>query len=330
MRIASIFLLFCALVPASGLFVKHSIYAWNLIYLFLLLIVVFTFIMRLIGKEMNMGPSGILIDPSRRKISLSRLQIVSWTILILSCFMTLALARFWDSYLHSESQYCISSDNGLTNCPWDVTIPSELFLLMGISLTSAVASPFINSTKASSTNSQEIGKLSMISSLENASLDSMSFESKRKEIPTYKSALLNQVVDPKEAEQITNRGALVINKEITNARLADIFKGEEVSNFKYIDIAKVQNFFFTIVAILGYSTYFISSISDSQLTVHEQISLPGLSEGLLVIIGFSHAGYLASKTFTQSNQEVESGSSTNLHVNTSNIDGPNFEYEDLN
>lgn len=74
--------------------------------------------------------SGLLID-YRNKISLSRLQMVLWTTLVLSAFLTASLSNI--SAGHSE--------------PLSIKIPAELWMLMGISTTSLVGSPLVTSPK---------------------------------------------------------------------------------------------------------------------------------------------------------------------------------------
>lgn len=74
--------------------------------------------------------SGVLID-YRNKISLSRLQMLLWTMLVLSAFLTASLSNV--STGHSN--------------PLSIKIPVELWMLMGISTTSLVGSPLITSQK---------------------------------------------------------------------------------------------------------------------------------------------------------------------------------------
>jgi hypothetical protein len=73
---------------------------------------------------------GFLID-ERNKISLSRLQMALWTILVLSGFLTAALSNLAAGHFS----------------PLSIAIPGELWLLLGISTTSLVGSPLILRTK---------------------------------------------------------------------------------------------------------------------------------------------------------------------------------------
>ena len=73
---------------------------------------------------------GAFID-ERNRISLSRVQMVLWTILVLSAFMAAALANIG-----------LRADN-----PLAISIPKELWLAIGISVGSLVGTPLILSEK---------------------------------------------------------------------------------------------------------------------------------------------------------------------------------------
>ena len=75
---------------------------------------------------------GIAID-DRNKVSLSRLQMIIWTIIVVAGFLSAALANI---------------NNPATTTPLDITVPEQLLWLMGISTTSLVGSPLIKSTKS--------------------------------------------------------------------------------------------------------------------------------------------------------------------------------------
>jgi len=73
---------------------------------------------------------GLLID-ERNNMSLSRLQLALWTIIILSGFLSAALSNIAAG----------ASD------PLSIAIPEQLWILMGISTTSLIGSPLIRSPK---------------------------------------------------------------------------------------------------------------------------------------------------------------------------------------
>jgi energy-coupling factor transporter transmembrane protein EcfT len=89
----------------------------------------------LIGKYITDKWWGVFIN-ERNKIALSRFQLVVWTLIIISAFLTIALLRIREG----------SSD------PLGIALPQQLWELLGISVTSLVGSPLILSTKISKTS----------------------------------------------------------------------------------------------------------------------------------------------------------------------------------
>jgi hypothetical protein len=87
-----------------------------------------------IGIAINGRLGGLIID-ARNKMSLSKLQAVAWTILVLSAWIAFVVTR---------------ARLGATG-PEDVVLPPELLAAMGISATSLVAAPVILSLKAPDT-----------------------------------------------------------------------------------------------------------------------------------------------------------------------------------
>jgi hypothetical protein len=83
--------------------------------------------------------AGVLID-ERNKMSLSRLQMVMWTILVLAAFLTASLSNIVLDPLGS---------------PLAIAIPTELLLAMGISTSTLIGSPLILSAKTGNPNEDE-------------------------------------------------------------------------------------------------------------------------------------------------------------------------------
>ena len=81
---------------------------------------------------------GLLID-SRNKLSLSRLQMTLWTVLILSAYLTAVL---------------VNIDQEVP-APLAIAVPVELWLLMGISTTALVSSPLIVQAKTAQPSSED-------------------------------------------------------------------------------------------------------------------------------------------------------------------------------
>lgn len=81
-------------------------------------------------------------------------------------------------------------------------------------------------------------------------------------------------------------------------RFTDIFKGDELENQDVVDLAKVQMFFLTVIAVVGYVyAMFRSDLCDRPTDLAETFDayFPPLSSALLTILAISHAGYLTVK-----------------------------------
>lgn len=79
---------------------------------------------------------------------------------------------------------------------------------------------------------------------------------------------------------------------------ADIFRGDEATNATTVDISKVQMFFFTVAAVIGYVIALLScdlTKSPADVTVKYGAYFPAFSAGLVTLIGISHTGYLTVK-----------------------------------
>jgi hypothetical protein len=151
-------------------------------------------------------------------------------------------------------------------------LDERLWALLGISTASLVGTPLLQSTKKAQTpDPQEVIKT---------------------------EAALNAKGDPMPAANITAnaQGVLFANPSIQDAHFSDMFEGDEVGNTAYVDVAKVQMFFFTVIAALSYGMtlfYWIITKGPADLT-----AFPVLSGGLVAILGISHAGFLVSKSTT--------------------------------
>jgi len=89
-----------------------------------------------IGLSRTSRLSGIFIN-ERNLMSLSRFQLVIWSIIVLSAFLTIALLRISAHF----------ADPAIIVNPLDITVPDPLWTLLGISTASLVGSPLLLSTK---------------------------------------------------------------------------------------------------------------------------------------------------------------------------------------
>ncbi len=220
---------------------------WNWV---AVLILMFAFVV-VLGVGLNGRLLGILIN-ERMLMSLSRFQMVIWTLLVLSAYFVIALVRI----RHPE----------VAN-PLEVAIPWEVWSLVGISTASLVGTPFI-----------------------------YGFQKHKKPVnreDVFKKAGKALNVKPDYIEK-NKQGILYGNEHPSEAAFTDMFEGDEVQNAAYIDVGKLQMFFFTVIVAVTFAAQVFQLISSADLTA-EGIALPTVHEGLLTLMGISNAGYLANK-----------------------------------
>ena len=228
----------------------YRLYVWLV---FLILLTVFAVIA---GHGVTGMWRGLLID-ERNKMSLSRLQMILWTVLILSGFLTVALANIVA---------------GVEN-PLSISIPEELWLLMGISTASLVGSPLILSTKKVKEPKEE------------------------EQDQTINSMAAEEGVSPENLKsKVTNKGQVIVNKDPKDARLSDLFKGEETGNAAQLDLGKIQMFYFTLILVLAYAV----ALGDLLCGTGKIVEFPVLSSSMVALLGISHAGYLTNKAIPHS------------------------------
>lgn len=198
-----------------GLLVEGEDRRWGWLAILILLALFFVFVGVVVRKEWL----GCLID-ERNKVSLSRLQIAVWTLILLSGYFTAVLGRIADDEAN----------------PLAVSIPEQLWILVGISTTALVGTPLLRSAKV-------------------------------------------------------DEGLIEFRSMTEKAVWTDIFKGDEEKQKDTVDMAKVQMFFFTLILAFGYAVMLFNDFSGGK-------TLDGLApfdEGMIALLGISHAGYLTSK-----------------------------------
>lgn len=234
------------IVALIGFSIDEENRAWYWLYI-LLLMVSFSVVL---GKGITGSWRGILID-SRNKLSLSRLQMLSWTAIVLSTILAASLSNVyygWDS-------------------PLSFKVPTELWIAMGISTVSLVASPAILSTKIEREPDPEVKKT------------------------------VNETDGEKKAE-----GLVVINLDPRDARWSDLVLGEEAANFRHVDLGKMQMLLISFVLLMSYVAALWSMFSEPGVVT----TLPKVSEGMNVLLGISHTGYLSSKAMTHTREASNS------------------------
>ena len=204
-----------------------------------------------IGSWISSRVTGVLIN-ERNLMSLSRFQLVLWTVLLLSAYWTAALRRI--------------SSAGISD-PLGIALAPELWALMGISTVSLVGSPLLATGKKTK-NPTDVDKAI--------------------------APAVEKFKEPKDEIKNNRVGTLYANASIADAAFTDLFEGEEIGNTASVDMARVQMFFFTMIAAISYAVVLWRQFRTAPL---EQLNaLPVLGDGLLAVLGISHAGYLMNKS----------------------------------
>lgn len=162
--------------------------------------------------------------------------------------------------------------------PLGIKVPSELWQILGISTASTVGASLVlkNKTTKEPANEQKV-------------VDKVA--ARTDETP--------------ERVQANRQGIAYANPSAKDARITDMFEGDELANTTYIDISKVQMFFFTLVAIIAYGVNIYQYMVDN--TPETMDTFPALSSGLVAVLGISHAAYLGNKSITQTKTKDEAG-----------------------
>lgn len=247
------------IVVAIGL-VGLFLTSWDRLWAWLLTLILLAFFAMVAGHGIMGLWRGLLIDEQNR-MSLSRLQMMLWTIVVLSGFLTAGLSNL----------------AGGAREPLSIAIPSELWLLMGISTTSLIGSPLIKSAKKGKPANPE--------------------ETDR----SFSLMAVQRRIEPdKIKDAMGSEGQLVYNVRPEESAVSDLFKGEETGNAAHLDLGKVQMFYFTLILVLAYAVALGTLFANAAGKIAE---FPALDTGMVALLGISHAGYLTYKGISHSKAE---------------------------
>jgi len=230
--------------------------AW---YLVLISLAGFTIIC---GQVVTGRKLGAFID-ERNVMSLSRFQIILWTLLVLSAYLVAALHNIF-------LEHNVLADPLKNGGALSIGIPEPLWWLMGISTASLAGSPLILGTKI--TKAADAAEVRQ----------------------TYE--LLKQRGD--NDNTLATKGHILVYTDISKARWSDIITGEEVGNAAHLDVARLQLLFFTLITALAYATLLGRMFSGN--VSHGITGLPALDQSMVALIAISHAGYLSVKAVPHS------------------------------
>jgi hypothetical protein len=233
----------------------------------------------IVGYSINGYAQGILID-NRNRMSLSKFQMIAWTVLVTSALITFAASNLHSdpTKLHDAlkvaacaAQAAAAQAAGvkvaspcLSPSSWgalDITVPIELYYAMGISAATFVAAPSLLSLKMD--QDPKPGAL---------------------EATAAKLGTDLSLVD--------SAGKVFTQCRPGLASWTDLFRGDEVGNAAAPDLGKIQQFIITVLLLGTYASAVWGRLAEHALPV---IAMPALSSGFIVLMGISHASYLAYK-----------------------------------
>lgn len=243
----------------------------------------------LLGIVICKDPLGILIT-EQNVMSLSRFQTALWSVIVVSAFLVIVMARIKNGVIADE-------DGSELADPLNIALGRDLLALLGISAASLVGSPLIAATKTSKTPNQNavmatarqmvrLGNVPDSVKEGNAPLGSAS------ERPT-ESGKASPANIASEIEK-NAEGILYKNPAISDASFADMFEGNEVGNAAHVDLSKVQMFFFTVVIAVAY-VFALWDVMSTDAIYGANFAFPAVSDGMVALLGISNAGYLAAK-----------------------------------
>lgn len=239
----------------------------TLILLFVMLI--------LIGLILKESWDGIFID-QRNKISLSRMQLVFWTVLIVASLLTAAL-----------SNVILGAD-----APLEIKIPEAVWALLGLGSFTFVASNSILAQKqrqvgATTTTVSEANARKVATAGTAPSAPKTAAEATIERLSVIDA---NLKASDGLTQDLRAVGSVIFKGSPMDARWMDIFRGDEADS-DYVDMSKVQQFSFTALLLFIYAaSVFKALAAPGPLT-----ALPAIDGGFVALLGLSHAAYLGYK-----------------------------------
>lgn len=289
------------------------------------LLALFALLVLLVSRAYTRRWLGLIID-DRNKYSLSRLQMVLWTVIVLSAFLAAVLANV-------QLQIMVYI-NGAVEPPRVLYFPVGARVVDALTVIGLVDPNYTEGEGYLASTEVDLSQINLADTLRDGQqiyvprageplpqvLPDENPETLRTaaqpttplsvQIPSEVWLLLgisttSLVASPLIKSQKSN--TIQKNEVRAEARLADLFTGEEDSNYMQLDLAKVQMLFFTLIVIGAYAVAVASMFNAATLSAIT--SLPALDGGVIALLGVSHAGYLTNKAVPKPGSESVEASS---------------------
>jgi hypothetical protein len=200
---------------------------------------------------------GFLVD-ERGRMSLARFQFVAWVLTILGGYWVAAAWNVGVGYGDPDSSVPLPQ------------MSPDLWILLGIVVTSPLVSSLILNVKATTPD--------------------------RNATPNGDTVPVGANPPPQAREDtVGEQGTLDIRTQPRTSSFLDLFTGEEVGNRAAVDISRVQQFVFTLIALFAYLGLLATMFM--KVTPHMPIlAMPEISPYVVGLLAVSHAAYLAAKS----------------------------------
>ncbi len=204
------------------------------------------------GSAMTGRWSGILMT-GRNVYSLVRAQAAAWTGVVLSALVAAVACNLWNI------------GGGAANA-FDITVPQNLLIMLGISGASLAASPA-----------------------------ALALRTKTPARPEQAEAARQRLGEP----SIGTTGQVVTRADPARASWRDIIRGDEVANAGVVDMSKVQHLLIGTMLVGGYAVLvarcFALAAADAPIG-----ALPDFSPGFAWLLGISSGAYIAYRAAPKS------------------------------
>ncbi len=246
-----------------GLLLPSAIWAW------LVITLLFAALLVVIGHGLTGYWHGLLID-ERNAVSLSRLQAVVWTVLVVSSFVTACLVNVRVDRLD----------------PVDISVPGELWALIGIAATSLVATPLLHQIKEQKRPRKESFAATLRALGYEVSVAQLGDTADGSGLRVFTSSPPDRPAPPE------SRGVVVVKASPADSTWSDIFRGEDTGNAARPDVGKIQMLYFTMAVVVAYAVALGSVFVGADSGGVDRF--PSLSEGIVALLAISHGAYLVN------------------------------------
>ena len=100
--------------------------------------------------------------------------------------------------------------------------------------------------------------------------------------------------NPKGAGDKTLLGRIDVNEKVDEAAFADLYLGEEDATRTSVDVSRLQKLITTFLLVIVYLNMLWSAFTGASHT-YDAFDMPVVGTNFLVLLGASHAAYLAYK-----------------------------------